>query len=440
MSAQSNRSKKAISIFSRFIRTAVIAIAILAISTICVNAQDVIAIRGGTVYTMAGDPIEESTVIIRGSKIEAVGKSVSIPQGAEIIDASGKHVIPGIVDAMTYYGIRPFSRNVDDPVTPKVRIIQAYYPFGVFMRGEGGIEPDVELLRNGITTMYIAPGNSQVISGQGAVVKTFGRDFDNTILREPAAVDMTLGDPPKKPRTERKTPTTRMAVSSLIREALIKAQEFERENGGSGEKKRDLDIEPLVSLLHKEIPARMEADFVDDIRMAIRLADEYDIDVVIDGGMGAYKMKGTLAGRNIPVVLGPPSHPYTASYSASWIHDLYALANDYNAAELINAGVKIAFASYGSGDGFTSRGYQGRWLMLEAGLATGFGVSEEDALKAITINPAEILGVDDRIGSIEAGKDADIVILDGPPLMLKTWAERVYISGMLAYSKENDKQ
>jgi len=403
------------------------------------HADSVVAIKGGTVLTMAGQTIEGGTVLIRNSKIEAVGKNVPIPKGAIIVDAAGKYVMPGIVDAMTYYGMRPFKLNVDNPVTPQVKAIQAFYPYGKYWHGKGGVETDPELMQYGITTIYIAPGNRQVIGGQGAIVKTYGKNLDSMTLRESAAIDMALGDPPKKPRSEKKAPVTRMAIATLIRKNLIKAQEFETENKKATEPKRDLAMEPLVKLLKGEIPARIEADFVDDIRMALNLAEEFGFNLILDSGVGAYKKKELLAAKKIPVVLGPPSYPYPVDYGVNSIHDLFALTNDYNAKELIEAGVKVAIASFATGEQGIDSGYRGRWLILEAGYVTGFGVSEEDALKAITINPAEILGIADRVGSLEKGKDADVVIFDGSPLKLKTWVERVYIDGVLAYSKERVK-
>jgi len=413
-----------------------IVLSLLPVASAHAVEDSVIAIRGGTVLTMAGETIREGTVLIRNSKIAAVGKNIRIPDGAVIVDAAGKYVMPGIVDAMTYYGLRPFKLNADDPVTPQVKVIQAFYPYGKYWHGKGGVEPDTELMQYGITALYIAPGNRQVIGGQGAIVKTFGKNLDDLTLRASAAIDMALGDPPKKPVSENKAPTTRMAVATLIRKNLIQAQEFRAENRRRPKPKRDPALEPLVNMLDKKIPARIEADFVDDIRVALKLAEEFGFHLILDSGVGAYQMKDILAAKNIPVVLGPPSYPYPVDYNVKWLNDLIALTNDYNAKELIEAGVKVAIASFATGEQGIDSGYRGRWLILEAGYVTGFGVSEEDALKAITINPAEILGIADRVGSLEKGKDADVIICDGPPLKLKTWVEHVFIDGKLIYSRD----
>jgi imidazolonepropionase-like amidohydrolase len=305
------------------------------------------------------------------------------------------------------------------------------------MGGRDATDRRRELLTGGITTIYIAPGNKQVVGGQGAVVKTYSDGSEPHLLREPAAIDMTLGDPPKKVfGARRKSPSTRMSVAAHIRKALMGARDFEQAQDAQTEKaphRRDLANEALIKLLRKELPARIEANHTDDIRTALRLADEFDIDIIIDGGIGAYELKEILAEKQIPVILGPISHTFMTEISGGQTLELFTKVNERNAALLAETGVKIALASYGYAAGYSGSSHQGRWLMLEAAMATGFGLSDADALKALTINPAEILGVEERIGSIEAGKDADLIILNGPPLDPKTWVERVYINGSQVY-------
>jgi len=429
---------------------AFLALAVLAfLAEPSLAAEKAIAIKGGTVLTMTGKTIPNGVVLIKGEKIQAVGSDVQIPAEAEIIDATGKYVMPGIVDAMTYFGVRPFDLNDQtNPVTPQNRVIQAYYPFGQFMRGKGGIEPDKEILSGGVTTVYIAPGDRQVIGGQGAVVKTCGRDFDSLVLREPAAIDMAIGDPPKAAFGEaQKSPVTRMTIAALIRKSLIDAQEYDRgqkaydakpeaERKKAPRPPRDLGMEALAKLLNREIPARVESDLVDDLRTAIRIAAEFKFDLVIDSGLTAYFLKDILAQKKIPVVLGPTSHPFVSGGEVSSTPELLRVMDERNAAILSKAGVKIAIASYGFGFGGFGDAVQGKWLLLEAALATGFDLPEEEALKAITINPAQILGVDSRVGSLEPGKDADVIVLDGYPLNVKTWVERVFVSGEPVYVKK----
>ncbi len=409
-------------------------------------AQQVKVIRGGTILTMSGDRIENGMIIIRGNKISDVGRNLTIPANAEIIEAQGKYVMPGLIDAMSYYGIRPFSPNdTSDPVTAENRIVDAFYPYGKQMRGKSGIQRDIESLKGGVTSIYIAPGNRQLISGQGAVVKLYSKDHSGLIVTECASIDMALGDPVKATfRT--KSPSSRMSIAALMRKTLLAAQAFkekiEKYESKSAEEKekaqkpaRDLGNEALLRLINKEIPARIEAELPDDILTAIRISEEFDFNLIIDAGIGAYKVRHILAEKKIPVVLSPISHPFTYAEAGSWTTETYALNDERNAGLLADAGVKIAIASFGRGSGFEGSAYRGRWLLHEAAIATGYGLSDEDALKAVTINAAEILGVDSRLGSIEKGKDADIIILDGEPLKLKTWVTKVIIDGELLYDK-----
>jgi imidazolonepropionase-like amidohydrolase len=424
----------------------------VALSFARVGAREMrtVAITGGTVITMAGPVLKGGVVLIKDGKIAAVGTDVIIPAHAEIIDAKGKFVMPGIIDAMTTYGIRPQALNDrDNPLTPENRIIQAYYPFGEFMQGRGGIEKDREILSGGVTTVYIAPGDQQVIGGQGAVVKTWGETIDRMTLREPAAIDMAIGDPPLYDRRagSAKPPVNRMGLATLIRKALLNTQAFikkqkDYENQSADEKAktlppaRDLSLEALSLLLKRQIPARVEADLIDDLRTACRLSEEWGFDLVIDSGLGAYKMKDILAKKKIPVVLGSPSNPFIQGGEVAMTAELYKEMNEYNAKELIEAGVKTAIGSFGFSFAIFGYATQSRWLLLEAAYLTGSGVSDEDALKMVTINAAEILGVDGRIGSLVAGKDADVIILNGYPLNIKTWVDQVFIDGQCVYVRQ----
>ncbi len=429
---------------------AVIAAATLAIAASPGDSGKPIAITGGTVLTMAGPAIEGGIVLIRGGRIAEVGKDVVVPGDAQIVDATGRFVMPGIIDAMTYYGIRPQSLNDrEDPLTPENRALRGYYPFGDFLRGPAGIATDREILSGGVTTVYVAPGDQQVVGGQGAVVKTWGPTFDGLVLREPAAIDMAIGDPALYERRQGapKSPINRMGIARLLRKSLFDAREHARKRkeyeAGSDEEKAkgrppacEPGLEAMGLLLDRKVPARVETDFVDDIRTALRLAEENGFDLIIDSGLGAYKVKDILARRKVPVVLGPPSHPFVQGGEVSMTPELYAEMSEYNARELIRAGVKTAIASFGFSFGPFGQATQGRWLLLEAAYATGYGVSDEEALRMVTINAAEILGVDARVGSLAPGKDADVIILDGPPLSIRTWVDEVYIDGRRVYTRQ----
>ncbi len=410
-------------------------------------AQTVTAIKDGTVLTMTGEAIRGGVVLLRDGKILDVGEKLPIPPDARVIDAAGKFVMPGLIDAMTYFGVRPSDRNdPTKPVTPENRIINAYAPFSDFMGGRGASDRRSEIWSGGITTIYVAPGDQQVIGGQGAVVKTRGRPGQEDVLREPASVDITLGDAPKKVfGAKKQSPSTRMSVAALIRKSLVQAQEYSQaqqrqkekpSEGVSGQPPRqDPGNEALARLLRREVPARIEANLPDDIRTAIRLAEEFGFDVIVDGGIGAHEVAAELAQRKIPVILAPVSRTYMTEVEGGQSKELFAMVNERNAALLAGAGVRVALASFGYSTGYTGSAYQGRWLLLEAAVATGFGLPEAEALRAVTINAAEILGVADRIGSIAKGKDADLVILGGPPLDPKSWVEQVLIDGELVFEQ-----
>jgi imidazolonepropionase-like amidohydrolase len=396
-----------------------------------------VAIRGGTVIPIDGAVIQNGTVVLRGGKIVAVGANVSIPSGAEIVDARGKYVLPGLVDAMTSIGFAGSDLNENsNPVTPELRAFEAYNPFGIFGTGKPGPLRNVEMLSGGVTTLYIASADATLISGQGAVLKTAGNTLDALVVREPASMDMTLGEPPKRPaRAANRDPATRMAEVAMIRQALIKAQEYAANRPQNPNAPRDLGMEALGKLLKKEFPARIQATSARDIRTAMGLQQEFGFDLVIDGAAAAMTHKEELARRKIPVVLGQVTHPYISNEEIPNKDD-YPPVDERTPGQLVAAGVKVAIASFSRAFGSLAPAGTGKWLMLDAAVAAGYGMPEPDILRAVTLTPAEILGVADRVGSLTAGKDADVIVLDGPPLSIKTWVERVYVNGELVHQKK----
>jgi imidazolonepropionase-like amidohydrolase len=406
-----------------------------------------IAIRGATILTMTGAAIRGGTVVIRDGKIAAVGAHVAIPSDATVIDAPGKYVMPGLIDAMTYYGIDAQDlAETADPITPELRIIDAYDPTGAgFASGAGPLRAS-ELLIGGVTSQYVGPGDATIVSGQGAVVKTAGNSVEAIIVKEPAAMDMSVGAGPTKTfRAKNRTPNTHPAVMSLLRQALIRAQEYDRARQAYDARpdsarsrtpapKREPGMDALVKVLHRQMPARIQANTVTDIRGAMRLADEFGFDLVINGGAQAYQMKDELAAKHIPVVLGPVSHPFISGEEIPDLHE-YPAPDERNAAWLRQAGVRIAIASYSHGLGGLAQPITAKWLLIDAALAEGYGLPEEEVLKSVTLYPAQILGVAERLGSLEPGKDADVIVLDGPPLSIKTWVDRVYVGGELVYQR-----
>ena len=421
----------------RAIGVAVLAVAALGGGRADVQAQAV-ALTGGMVYPISSEPVEGGTVLMVDGRIAAVGADVDIPAGAEVVDVTGSVVMPGIIDAMSYYGIAGEDMNeVPNPLTPELRIIEAFAPFGTFGSGEAGEIRVRELLSGGVTATYIGPGDATVVGGQGAVVKTAGARFDDLIVREPAAIDITLGGRPASTyREQSRSPSTRMAVVAQLRDLLVRTQEWMATSDAADAGPRNLGMEALARMLRGEIPARVQANATRDIRVAIELAEEFGFELVIDAGAGAHQMRDELANRGIPVVLGPISHPYISGEEIPDPGD-YGGVDERNAVWLNEAGVHVSLASFSRGFGRFGPGVAGQWLLIDASIARGHGMSEADVLRAVTLNPAEVLGVADRLGSLEAGKDADVVVFDGDPLSIRTWATRVYVAGQLVYEREN---
>jgi len=398
--------------------------------------EKVIAIRGGTVLPVSGPAIPNGTVVIRGGKIAAVGANVAIPQGAEIVDAKGKYVMPGVIDAASQIGIDASDQNeMSDPITPGLRAFESYNPYGTFGAGKPGPLRNKELLAGGVTTMYLSPADATIIGGQGFIVKNAGNTLDALVVRDPAAMDMTLGTPPKTAaRSRNRDPYTRMAEVALIRQALIKAQEYQRNKQAKPDLPRDLGNEALGAMLRREIPARIQANNATDIRSALRLGQEFGIDVIIDGGAMAYEFRAELAARHIPVILGQVSHQYVSNEELPDKAD-YPPADERLAARLTAAGVTTAIATFSRAFGSLAPSGSGKWLLIDAAIAAGYGMSEADVLKAVTLVPASILGIEKRVGSLDVGKDADVIILNGPPLSVKTWVERTYVNGELVHQR-----
>jgi imidazolonepropionase-like amidohydrolase len=415
---------------------AAVASALVVFSSPLSAQERAIAIRGGTVLPISGPAIPNGTVVIRGGKIVAVGANVQVPAGAEIVDATGRYVMPGVIDAASHIGMEANDLNEPtDPMTPQNRAWESYNPFGTFGSGQPAPLRNKEALSGGVTTMYIAPADAQLLGGQGAVIKTAGAALDAVLLREPAAIDITLGSPPKTAaRAQNRDPFTRMAESAMLRQLFVKAQEYQRNKANNAALPRDLGMEALGRLLRKEIPARIQANSPTDIRAALRLAQEFNFDLVIDGATGAWEFKDELAARKVPVILGQVSHQYVSNEEIPDKQD-YPKPDERLAARLTNAGIPTAMATFSRAFGTLAPAGTGKWLLIDAAIAAGYGMTDDQVLKAVTLVPAQILGVADRVGSLDVGKDADVIVLDGPPLSVKTWVQRVYVNGELVYTK-----
>ncbi|MCF6097191.1 amidohydrolase [Thermovorax subterraneus] len=384
-----------------------------------------IAIKGGTVYTMKGEIIEGGTVLIGDGKIVKVGKDIPVPEGCEVMDATEKYVFPGFIDAHSHVGI--FEEGVGeigedgnemtDPVTPHLRALDAVNP------GDKAFD---DAIKGGVTCVFTGPGSANVIGGQSIAVKTFGRVIDKMIVKAPAGLKVAFGENPKRVYgQQKKMPSTRMGTAALLRETLTKAKNYLEKRKIALEKgeffEKDLKMEVLCELLEKKIPLRAHAHRADDIMTAIRIAREFDVEVVIEHCTEGHLIADELAELGVPAVVGPS----LTSRSKVELKDL----SFKTAGILASRGVKVAIMT-------DHPVVPIQYLNVCAALAVKEGMKPEDALSAITINPAEIIGIADRVGSIEEGKDADIVIWDGFPLEIMSKPELVMIEGKVVYKRE----
>jgi len=390
-------------------------------------ADDVVAISSGTIVPIVGDEIQRGTVLIRDGKIAAVGDAVAIPDGALVVDASGKWVLPGFIEAHGHVGVSEEAEGwagqdtneLTEPVTAHVRAIDAINPADMGFR---------DAISGGVLAVNVNPGSGNPIGGQTVAMKCWGRTVDEMALRQPSGMKSALGENPKRVYGEqKKTPSTRLGTAAVIRGALVDAANYLRrieaeEAKPESDRKpvdRDLKLEALGLVLRREIPWRQHCHRADDIATAIRIADEFGYNLVIDHGTEAHLLADILAARDIPVVIGP----LLTSRSKVELRNR-SLANP---GRLANAGVTIAITT-------DHPVVPVNFLVHQASLAVKDGLDRETALRALTINPARIAGVDDRLGSIEPGKDADLVIWSGDPLDVLSRAERAFIGGDEVYS------
>lgn len=403
-----------------------------------------IAIRGATIHTMVDAPIADGVVVMENGRITAVGpaQGVAIPRGARVIEAGGKHVMPGVVDAATHYGIASADLSeVASPFNADRRVVFAYAP--EMEGGEpktGGIRAS-ELLAGGVTTQYVRVGGQTVIDGQGMIVKTAGRDLESVTLREPAGMSINVTTRPTRTfKQKQQAPATLPGLIAMLRDTLVKAGEYSARAAAASDESpapRDLGMEALAAMLDGRMPARIEATAPSHIRSALAVAEEFDLPLIIEGGTGASAMRYELAGRGVPVILGPTSAPFPTGGEIASPED-YPIIDERTAALLAEAGVPFAIASYSEALGDLTEPLGGKFLLVEAAVAAGYGLSDDEALRAITLYPARILGIADRVGSLEPGKDADLVILPGPPLDTMSRVEQVFVDGTPVYELESE--
>lgn len=396
------------------VRLLLVAAAIGLTHSASAQTDQAILVRGATIHTAAGAPIPNGAVLVRGGKIVALGTNVTTPAGARIIEAAGKVVIPGMIDNHSHIGARPTDLN-DFPmlIGPQHRFIDAL----------DWNDPDfADAVSGGVTTIVTGPGSGENVSGMAAVIKTFGTDYSKRMLLEKGGMKFAMG---VKGRT--RYPATTMGVAANLRQYLIKTQEYVaaqkkwEDDGKKGNPPaRDLGYEAMADVLAKRTYVRSHVHSATDVMTILRLKDEFGFDLTLHHSTEAYKVAPELAKRGVSAVVLPLGPRIGVGEDA--------MAGPY---VLWKAGVKVAMHT-------DAPVINQKWLRLCAALAMRYGIPDEEALKMVTKNAAEIARVGDRVGSIEVGKDADLVIMDGPWYEPKSRVDLVIGDGQVIYERAKE--
>jgi imidazolonepropionase-like amidohydrolase len=382
------------------------------------DPADLVALTNARILTGTGLEIPKGVVVISGGKILAVAESPEIPATAIRIDLGGKTLIPGLIDAGCSLGIAGPANEDGEEVAPQVRIADSLDPRS----------PDLaRALQSGVTAAFVEPGNRGVIGGVASVIRTAGASRAGLMIREASALKGAMGPWPSQgnysPRGGAATffarrPTTRMGVAWEFRKAFLDARSA-----------RDVQIPSdagtglLIQALDGKLPVRIAASRITDLETAMQLADELGLTLSIEEAQEAWKCAAALAKRNIPVLLRPAAGivPPSGLEPVDVRLDAFTL--------LTRAGVKTALLPTGGPEG----------LLASVAFAVRHGAGSADALRAVTLSPAEILGVSERLGSLEKGKDATLAVLSGTPHELTTRVERVLIEGRWVFGEKVQK-
>jgi len=385
-----------------------------------------VAITGGYVVPVAGPPIEGGTVLVQDGKIVAVGAGVEVPDGVPVVDAAGGWVLPGFVEAHGHLGVHEEgegwagqdTNEMTDPNGARLRALDAI---------NAADQGFADALTGGVTTAVIKPGSGNVIGGQTVAVKCWGRTADEMLLRNPVSVKSALGENPKRVYgDQKKLPSTRQGVAAVIRDAFTKAQDYvARREAADGPFDRDPTSEVLAKVLSGELPWCQHCHRADDIATALRLADEFGYKLIVNHGTEGHLIADLLAERGVPVVIGP----LFTSRSKVEVRQ----RSLRNPGILARAGVEIAITT-------DHPVVPIHFLVHQATLAVKEGLDRRVALESITVNPARIMGLDDRVGSLAPGLDGDVVIWSGDPLDVMSRALKVFVSGREVYRYEDGEE
>ena len=389
-----------------------------------------ILIKNGLVKTMAGEDIENGQVLLDGDKIAAVGKEVNAPADAQVIDAAGCIVAPGFVEGHCHIGLDEEAigfegddyNEMTDPVTPQMRGIDGLNPMD---------EAFFDAYSHGVTTAVTGPGSANVVCGTFLAVKLCGKRVDNMVVKNPVAMKIAFGENPKRcyGASQKKMPMTRMGTAALLRELLVKAQNYREEMDAyeadpKNNKKPTYDckLHAMLPVMRKEIPLKSHAHRADDIFTSLRIAKEFDLDITLDHCTEGHLIADELEKEGKGCLVGP-------TFGAKSKFELKNKCWD-TPKTMVEHGLKTAIIT-------DAPVIPLKYLPLCAGLAINAGLDEQEAWKAVTINPAVITGIADRVGSLEVGKDADVVIYKGNPLTdLQYTTKYTLINGQIVYQAE----
>lgn len=379
-------------------------------------------IKGGHIKPITSPDIEDGEVLIDGGKIIAVGKNLDVPDGTQVFDATGCLVTPGLIEAHCHIGIHEEgvrwegndTNEYSNPVTPELRAID-------------GINPRCEAFHNavesGVTTAITGPGSANVVGGTFCALKLTGNCVDEMVIKDPVAMKVAFGENPKNcyGNDGKKRPVTRMAVAAILRETLMKAKLYaEALDASEADSSRprpmyDMQMEAMLPVIRKQIPLKAHAHRADDILTVLRIAREFDVDVTLDHVTEGHLIVEQLQKANKPVLVGP-------SLTSKSKYELRNRTFE-TPGILDRAGLQVSIITDAPVIPLS-------YLPLCAGLAIKAGLAEESAWKAVTINSAKAAGIADRVGSLEAGKDADIAIFESNPLHdIACKTRQVFIDG-----------
>ncbi len=377
-------------------------------------------IINGKIFTMEGDPIECGYVRTKGKQIEEVGEMSSYTQqeNEQILDVNGAWVLPGLIEAHAHIGIteEKWGTIGDDcneatmPITPTLRAIDAINPMDPAFH---------DAIQAGITSVMVGPGSSNVVGGQFLFMKTQGRCVDHMVVKNPAAMKVAFGENPKTAYGAKdQCPSTRMGTAALLRKILYQATQYKQDKESGNLEKEDFELEPWIPVLEQKIPLKAHAHRADDILTAIRIAKEFHVDITIDHGTESHLIVDEVKASGFPVIVGPDLTSRSKLEVQNMNFKTNKILHEADVLFSITTDHPVTMIQY---------------LPLCAGLAVKKGLPMEEGLKTITINAARICRVDNRVGSLKKGKDADIAVFTGNPMKVFTKTLYTIINGEIVY-------